>query len=88
MERARRHIFFRQARVHGAHDGRAANGIRALAKAQRVANHPAVLGGDSPEGRDGAGEIVRLAFDGHHPAIDKIHAAGVVGEGGNHQRDD
>jgi hypothetical protein len=28
---------------------------------------------------------VRLAFNGHHPAVGKIHSAGVVGEGGNHE---
>jgi len=54
-------IAFGQARVHGAHDGGAPIGY-APCQNQRVANHPAVFGGDSPEGRDGAGKIVRFTL--------------------------
>ena len=74
------------ARVHGSHDGGAADGIRPLAKAQGVANDSAVLGGDAAEGRDGAGEIVGFTLDGDHPAVVKLHSAGIVLEGRNHQR--
>ena len=73
-------------RVHGAHDGRAANRVSALAKSQRVANHSAMLGGHAAKRSDGAGEIVGLAFDRHHPAIVKLDAARIVLEDRDHQR--
>ena len=74
-----------EAGVHRAHDGRAADRVAPLAKSQRVADHAAVLGGDAAKGGDGAGEVVGLALDRHHPPVLKLDPSRIVLEGGDDQ---